>query len=348
MNRQKVLFFSRDPGATNQMVAVRELLCETIEAPPFDVNVLRSDLRMGSGERPGFVVMAKTVGHTVWGQAGLVVEDWDKALASISFRDRLMAIESLLGDRFIDAVITGADDVDEADTVLLWQAAKVASIPTVAFLDDSGNLDVRFRDRTDGRLVFPNIVYCLDRDAADGLVALGLPKPRTRVIDNPHLARLGRRKPAPGETTHIRNLWGLGAGDQAVLFVSENTAEMAPLRQTGGWDELALLTEVIAGFAAGRPMGHVDPGQKKVSVIVRPHPRDTIGKYEAFRRPDGPRVMVSNAGTPLAAASAADLVVGMDSALLIEARLAGRPVISLVADSRFNRRFAATSAGAEP
>jgi hypothetical protein len=71
-------------------------------------------------------------------------------------------------------------------------------------------------------------------------------------------------------------------------------------------------------------------------VVIRPHPRDTLGKYDRYRRAAAPGVIVSDQGAPLEAILAADLVLGMDSALLFEARTLGRPALSLVPGSKFN------------
>jgi hypothetical protein len=66
-------------------------------------------------------------------------------------------------------------------------------------------------------------------------------------------------------------------------------------------------------------------------VLVRPHPRDREGKYDATiaRHSGPPRVVVSADGSPDAVLLAADLVTGMNSSLLYEALALGREAISL-------------------
>ncbi len=98
------------------------------------------------------------------------------------------------------------------------------------------------------------------------------------------------------------------------------------------FDEIALAEGLFRSVAGGvRPDGsRVDP--KVVSVVVRPHPRDKVGKYDAVVRShkEPPRILVSTAGDADLAIAAVDLVVGMTSSLLFEAKALKYRVHSLV------------------
>lgn len=349
MTARTVLLFSRDPGATNHLVAFRELVEGGRERDFADQGFAEAWTALGliEGAKATIVTFAKAYAHVVWKAASAAPEDWG-ALVPDTLADppRSAAIGRLVQSREITGVVTGADDVDEPDTMRVWRAARAARVAVVVLLDHTNNLDLRFAD-ADGELFVPDLVYALNRNSFDELRAAGLPESCLRIARNLHHARLKRSAAADREAvSRLREAWTATGGEaRVVLFASENTTEMAALRKTGGWDEFGVLDSLVGDIASGRGVGPVDPSAGPVVVVVRPHPRDTAGKYDRFQRAADPRVIVSGDGTPAQAAQAADVVVGMDSALLYEARLLGTPAVSVIPESAFNRTFA-TEAGA--
>lgn len=348
MTTRRILLFSRDPGATNHLVAFRELVEGGRERDFVDHGFAEAWTALGliEGTETKIGTFAKAFAHAVWNAAGAAPEDWG-ALVPDALADpqRNAAIDRLLQSREITGLVTGADDVDESDTVRLWRAARAARLPVVVLLDHTNNLDLRFSD-TDGSLFVPDLVYALNQDSLDELRAVGLPESCLRIARNLHHARLKRLAGAERTAaSRLRESWTEADNERVVLFASENTAEMAALRKTGGWDEFGVLERLVADIASGRSVGPLAPDAGPVVVVVRPHPRDTAGKYDRFQRAADPRVIVSGDGTPAQAAQAADVVVGMDSALLYEARLLGTPAVSVIPESAFNRTFA-TAGGA--
>jgi hypothetical protein len=166
-------------------------------------------------------------------------------------------------------------------------------------------------------------------------VEAGLPVDRLRIVGDLYLDRLrlrdaGRPKEA---ITALRAGWGIGPSDVAVLFVSECTREMATFDDRRSYyDEVAMLEKLLDIIQSGKlPTGEC-VSAPEVLVVVRPHPRDKAGKYDAIlaAHEGNPRVIVSSAGASDLAVSAADVVVGMDSSLLYEAHALGRPVHSMI------------------
>ncbi|MEQ8194802.1 MAG: hypothetical protein RIB59_09970 [Rhodospirillales bacterium] len=320
-----VLFFSRDPGATNQLVAVHELLCRSPKPGAPAIQALRQCLGLKKGECPEAAVLGRQFALDVWRAAGIEAEEHAATVP-----------ESLLKERDIALVVTGTDDIDEPDTVDLWRTAQRAGIPVAVFLDNLVNLDVRFRTR-EGTLITPDLVFALDRPSSDTLAEAGIPEDRLHVTENLHLARLARLAERHKDArASLRAAWGADDDARVVLFAAENTAEMAALGRPAPWDEHLLLRAFTSDLAIGRPLGGVDPAKNEVVVVIRPHPRDPPGKYDGYRREEPPRILISSQGTPLEAILAADLVVGMDSALLFEARALGRRALSFVQNSKFN------------
>jgi hypothetical protein len=328
VNEPKVLFFSRDPGATNQLVAVHERLCSSSPSDAKAIVALRNRLSLSGHDRPQAVIVGKKYALNVWHAAGLQAEDGDKTTP-----DELIK-------RNISLVVTGTDDIDEPDTVALWKMAQQNNIPVAVFLDNLVNLEARFRTK-DGDLITPDFIYALDQQSSLELTAAGMPPTRVQITENLHLERLKRiANDYQDARKNIRATWQVGDATKVILFASENTTEMAAHGRTPPYDEYAILGALIEDLAQGKTIGDLHSGQDEVTVIIRPHPRDTAGKYDASVSTAVPAVKISSAGTPLEAILAADLVVGMDSALLFEAQTLGQPALSLVTNSKFNEIFA--------
>lgn len=331
MSQPNVLFFSRDPGATNQLVAVHELLCSTADSVMPAIEELRKCLMLSRDEMPQAVIIGKKYALDVWRAAGIQAEDGSDAIP-----------DELIKKRDIALVVTGTDDIDEPDTILLWQAAQQAGIPVAVFLDNLINLDTRFRTR-DGALITPDLVFALDHHSTASLAAAGIPENKLRTTENLHLRRLTRiAKHHKGARGKLRKIWQVDDATQVILFASENTTEMAAAGRPAPYDEHAVLKGLLDDLAQGKAVGEIKPDHGPVLVVIRPHPRDSAGKYDEYCRISDPAVLVSNVNTPLEAALAADLVVGMDTALLFEAHALGQPTLSLVANSKFNEIIAST------
>jgi hypothetical protein len=173
-----------------------------------------------------------------------------------------------------------------------------------------------------------------DEAFAARLVRAGHARDGLRVIGDLHHAKL-RRDAAEWTADRIAALrrdFGAEAGDFVVLFASECVREMQAFGYVAPYDEFEVLEKLISLLSRGElPDGrHVD--LDRLVLVIRPHPRDAAGKYDALAaRVRSPRTIVSAAGRPEGAVIAADLVAGMCSSLLFEAAELQRPVVSLTA-----------------
>ncbi len=279
---------------------------------------------------PKAIVVGKKYALDVWRIAGVSAENWDEICVPMA---------KFLVDRNIGLVITGADDIDEPDTVHLWECAQKARIPVAVFLDNLINLEERFRNR-DASLVAPDRVFALDYNSMQSLAAAGIPGDRILRTENLHLARLARVAEENADAREkLRVSWGANNATQVILFASENGREMAALGRHAPYDEHAVLQCLLKDLAELRPVKQIDPTRGPVLLVIRPHPRDAAGKYDSYASVTKPTLKISNEGTGLEAILAADLVVGMESALLFEAKALGLPALSLVAQSTFNDKF---------
>jgi hypothetical protein len=329
LSAPNVLFFSRDPGATNQLVAVYELLCRSSDSDVPAIEKLRECLAVSDDTTPNAIIVGKKYALDVWRTAGIQAENGEETTP-----------QHLIEARNISLVITGTDDIDEPDTAQLWQTAQMANIPVAVFLDNLVNLEPRFRTR-DGKLITPDLVFALDHHSVETLTAAGIPAGNLHTTVNLHLARLSRiAKDNAGARENLRAQWQAGEASQVVLFASENTTEMASLGRSAPYDEHAILKALIEDIANSQPIGSLTITPGKALVVIRPHPRDAAGKYDTYAQAANPTIRISAAGSPLEAILAADVIVGMDSALLFEAQALDCPALSLVSTSKFNKIFA--------
>jgi hypothetical protein len=316
-----LLVFSRDPGPTTFLIATIEALSEPGQGEGAGIAALRAAIAPAMAA--GLTIAARAPGDAIWRAAGHAVKSWEG-------RDE-RAAETLLADIAAGAVLTGTSDVDDSGDRALWRAARKRGIESHAVFDHPANLELRFVD-TDGASARPDWHYVPDQAFARRLAAAGIPANRIRVIGDLHHARL-RRLAAGQEAAAIQRLrlrWGAGDAGFVVLFASECGREMAALGRPSPYDELEIFGELLQGLASGRrPDGGALEAAQTV-VVVRPHPRDAEDKYAAFAGGrEKLKIVVSAKESPPLALLAADLVVGMNSSLLYEAREIGRPVVSL-------------------
>ena len=337
MNRPTLLFFSRDPGPTNVLIAVYEALSDPAIRARSSAEFRRFAAEVARGETPEFVIYGRDQALDFWRFGGHEARDWSAAApAQSSAAERDAALEELLRGQGVTAIITGTSDVDEDTDCELWRAARALGMPSHVFLDHRSNLDRRFTDR-DGTQAYPDAVYVPDMGYRDALIAVGLPAERVRVIGDLHLGRMRRmgQRVSAAEVADLRALWSVDPGNQVVLFASECTAEMAALGRSSPYSEFEILEKLIANIRAHQPIDGQRTRLNCSLLVIRPHPRDNEGKYDAYAALESPRVVVSGDGTPAQAILAADLVVGMDSTLLFEAEALGRTALSLVPSSSF-------------
>lgn len=311
------LFFSRDPGPTNQLVAVHAQLASG--------KVDTSLATLGARARGlTLLVHGKPPGDAVWRRAGIEPAHWPDDLDDAG-------LDALLARLDVALVITGTSDIDEPTDRRLWRAAARRGIESHVFLDHPANLDRRFFE-SDGSATFPDRLYAPGKTYRAPLAALGIPAASVTVAGDLHLARLAKGAEAldAGARRALRADWGASDATVVVLYASECNAEMAAAGRPSAYDEFATLDRLIAMVRASEPIAGIATSPDTTVIVVRPHPRDRAGKYDAWRDSRAPRVEISVAGAPLDAVRAADALAGMDSTLLREALTIGRPTVSLV------------------
>lgn len=318
------LLFSRDPGGARQMFGLLQSLRGRFPAEATHPGIVAVKAQLPDGAP---LVFAKDFAITVFAGLGEPAEAWPFPDTRGPGRDRLL--DGLLAERGVSVVLTATSDVDDDTDQALWQAARRAGIPSHGFVDGAFNVAPRFTS-PEGVMVVPDFVHVPNRAVFDEVTPYC---PAERVSLIPDLIIGVHRQEMEQARRHaagLRRQWGLGEGERAALFASENVEELVALGKPKHYDEYECLDRLLAALAGEHPVPGIAAGAAQL-VVVRPHPKERPNKFAAYcGRTTAPRVMVSTAGTASEAILAADLVVGMRSTLLREALDAGKPVVSLV------------------
>lgn len=258
--------------------------------------------------------LARRQGHRVSAAGfGPAAALWDKAgdaMAAVGGDDdgALAAALDRLGPDLV-VTATGFADVER----ILWRLARERGIPSLAAIDSWTNLRRRFAG-PDGDTVEPDALCVVDERMRDQIRGEGWCRARLHVTGQPHLetvvGQLRRRR--AGRNT---------SGPPLLIFVSE------PLRSDyagrgPGFDQVGVLEALLPALA----------GQGPLTLVVKPHPRDDRRALQAavgqIPTAGDVTVRISEEDTETLLAACAG-VVGMTSMVLIEAALAGIPVLSL-------------------
>jgi len=220
----------------------------------------------------------------------------------------------------------------------LIDAARIARIPSVAFIDALMGAGNRFRGVVgcdDALAHAPDWLFVPDRMTCDAFVGLGYPQQRITVCGHPlydETRALAKRwEETGGPASSRRRLFpDVTSGRRILTFVSEPDPRYGRLppyssneygftgRGVHKERTKIILEEVLDAISvlAERPY-----------VVFRAHPIDIIDEYAEYK----PEIdFFSSGGLPLELVYATDLTVGRTSMLLLEAALLGRPSLAVL------------------
>jgi hypothetical protein len=198
------------------------------------------------------------------------------------------------------------------------EAARDLGIPSIAVLDSWVNYSERFRLPEGHRRTLPDRIAIMDERAMREMIAEGFDPAIIVVTGQPAFDDLTAYRVAfsAERRRQVRARFGVGDGDLMALFVSQpfsvlygTSADSAYL----GFDEHSVLRLLT------RSLEHVAMVQtRSITLVVRLHPREDDGSHGVLIS-DHVRIVTSSGGDGREEALGADLVTGMNSALLIEA-----------------------------
>lgn len=234
-----------------------------------------------------------------------------------------LQVDAMLSQEKPDFCLSGTSVNGEDHEKTLHRLAHDRRIPSLAVLDFWSNYRPRFSASSGGPLdSLPDQIAVMDEVARDEMIQNGFPAERLQVTGQPAYDELFAPRDSQALRSRVRTAFGL-PDDQAplILFASQPFSELRaiPGAVVPPYDELEVLDLLTrALYPAEKP--------SPARLWIRPHPREQPEKFLRFA---GPHQIISGEFDRLAAIDAADAVVGMSSAFLLEAALVGKPVLSI-------------------
>lgn len=314
---QKLLFISRDPGGTNQLVALRD----TLLGPECQIRATLFD-RLKLSAAPEITVIAKDYARVIWQQNQTSYLDWPEIATEAEITNFVT--------RFCpDQIITSTCHVDDRTEQTVWRIARETGIKTTAFVDSGLNVSLRFTDER-GAAVLPDQVSLIEGDAAGALTALGLPE--TAIFISGDLYQDFAKRTARGYVKDkLRREWGAGDRDFLILFPSDYVREMQALGLVFEVTEFDCLNCLLDLLKSGDISKYLKDARPPYRVVIRPHPKDAAGKYDRYPAKSSADlvIVVNNRGAGTDAVLSSGLVAGLGSFLMNEARMLGVGVLEL-------------------
>jgi len=208
-------------------------------------------------------------------------------------------------------------------------AANHIGLPSLAILDFWSNYVRRFSNANEQLVYVPDRIAVMDQRARDEMVANGFAPERLTITGQPAFDDLAicRVRFTQDQRQILREKLGIGSQEKFVVFVSQplsllyGTNPANPLYP--GFDEHTVLGALISALdqIAKR-------ARHEIVLVIRPHPRESV---EGFAKLRGRviRIIVSTENESRDLVMAADLVIGMNTVLLVEACYLGCVTLSL-------------------
>ncbi len=301
----KLVFISRDPGGTNQLVALRQILL----GPDSDARTaLFRNLDLSVP--PEITIIAKDYAQKIWQQNDITPQEWPE-----------LDIPTFLNALKPDQIITSTCHVDDRTEQAVWRAARALGIKTTAFLDSIHNIELRFRD-DEGGIILPDRLSLIDEQTVGAARSLGL----EQIFISGDLYLNHARHKANNQLD-----WGAEAGACVILFASDYIREMQALGVQFDITEFDCLDQLLDLISSGEITHHMPDAHPPYHLVIRPHPKDTPGKYDEYiaRTCENLTIVIDDRGAGSDAVRASHMVAGHGSSLMTEARALSVPVLEL-------------------
>lgn len=229
--------------------------------------------------------------------------------------------------RGFNRIILGGTVGSEQYELEVIRQARTLKIRTVSVLDFWSHYRERFTTH-EGAFVLPDAIAVMDAQACQDMIALGFPRECLHVTGHPVFDELARYDGSEAKNQaglRLRQLVGRPSDERCILYASQPLSQLFS-REALGFLEDEVLQDIIASL--GRVL---DRQSKRASLLVKLHPRE-MGKPYPLPPSPSPNLSVVLVGRdgiePREMAVGSDLVIGMNSMLLMEACLLKRPVVS--------------------
>ena len=214
-------------------------------------------------------------------------------------------------------------EVGRVESIFI-NAAKKNSIPSVAILDFWSKYRERFSLSSENALdALPNKICVMDEKAKNEMIIKGFSEELIIVTGNPHWDkfRLIRKRLDKINLEQIKKTKGIKKNQRIMLFISQPLSERD--NDKLGYTELDVLKDIIKLIKQ-------DPTLQDVELWIKPHPRDTISKYDSLmsKKNQCQLHLITDEIDIYTLGLVADFIVGIFSMLLVEYALLGMDVVS--------------------
>lgn len=271
----------------------------------------------------GHTVEARAYRHAtqVWERRGLDSSPWPESLPPVLPPETALLLTS-----------TSLNGLDLEKHFVA--AANARGIPSLTVLDYWSKYRERFSLADEALDALPEIVAVMDEQAYAEMIAADVAADRLVITGQPAFDELAqwRSQFTEQRRNEVRREFGVGVGDALVVFVSQPFAKFrgqdASEPDFMGYDEHSVVALLVAALEKA-----AEESGRAITLLVRPHPRENPEDFAALRSTHV-SIQVSTAGDAREVVCSADLVVGMNTVLLVEACHLGCIVVSLQPNTR--------------
>lgn len=268
-------------------------------------------------------------------QAIGIMEKNNILFSSIDEKITLPDIQEILQKNHPAILVTGTSFNTIDLEIKFIKVAQKLAIPTLAVLDFWSNYSLRFYDMQEERRYIPDKIAIMDEIAYSEMIAEGFRPDLLIVTGQPAFDALAGFKLNfdTEKRQKIRRDLTIHAHELMVVFVSQPLSKIYGDDESNprflGYTEKTVLKNLIAALEI---QSH--DCKKDITLIIRPHPSEKTDAYEKIAS-KSIRTIVTKVGNPRDIVMASDLVVGMNTELLVEACYLGCMVVSIQPGLRF-------------
>ena len=317
------LFFACDPGGANAIVPIIK---------HFE-------------NKEKCIVYGKNKALSVFQSEGI------KCINVEHFEDCENRIDFILLQDSPKVIITGTSSNDYFEKKM-WAVAREQGITSIAVVDHWTMLGYRFSKYTvsqnrefeiDHNLSYtPDYIFVIDDYSKNELVKLGLPDSKIYVMGNPHFEYYRRQVEGISADCVQQYKQRINAGDKKIiLFASDNISD--------AFEEKENSTELYWGYNEKTIFQCVKTIlnqriEDDYIVVIKPHPKEDVQYWHELNLDENRYIIDEKTDTKIVLKSS-DIVISMQSMVLIEAALCGKKYMSIQIGLKRENPFVLTKLG---
>lgn len=310
---KKILLFSRDPGGANTVIPLVAALRER----GYEVRLFGKEIALEKYSKAGL--------------DGIDITGFVSEITQGAIKDFLLSERP-------EFIITGTSASDYTEKYL-WKAAEKLNIPSFAILDQWINYGIRFSRYSTAEIeeygkakshqYLPTKILVMDEFAKAEAIIDGIETSRILVTGQPYFETLIKEKEkiTSSQLDKIKRKLNLKDDDFIITFASEPVSIDYANIDYWGFTEKTIFAELVEGVK------RISAGlEKRISIIIRPHPREDEDSFNETISSLGERIniVVDRNSSSMELISLSDMVAGISSMFLIEAAIIGKPVLSII------------------